>query len=138
MVPFFFGCAERKHGAGILVLPLISFGVVAMNTAGAFDRPWRGLFGGRAAPFMVPPIMPHPPIMPSRLEEFRKAAAECLHLAHTASDPSTRATLLMMAQRWHDLSHARGGAAAGSFKQGHMEPEPKQQARSAEVDDRKK
>jgi hypothetical protein len=40
--------------------------------------------------------------MPDRLEEFRRTAAECLTLAHTTTDPRTRAALIDMAQRLYD------------------------------------
>lgn len=40
--------------------------------------------------------------MAQRADEFRKAAAQCLALAGKARDPSTRAMLLLLAQKWHD------------------------------------
>jgi hypothetical protein len=46
--------------------------------------------------------------MPDRSNEFRQAAAECIALARTTTDPATRATLLTMAQRW--LTVANGSA----------------------------
>jgi hypothetical protein len=39
-----------------------------------------------------------------RSNAFRKAAAECLKLARATSDPSTRTSLLTMAQRWSELA----------------------------------
>jgi hypothetical protein len=38
----------------------------------------------------------------SRSAKFRKAAADCLSLVRTTTDPTTRAVLLVMAQRWLD------------------------------------
>jgi hypothetical protein len=43
--------------------------------------------------------------MPDRSDEFRKLAAECVTIARSTSDPVTRASLLMMAQRWYDLAN---------------------------------
>jgi hypothetical protein len=40
-----------------------------------------------------------------RSDEFRKAAADCVALARTTSDPMTRANLLTMAQKWYDLAN---------------------------------
>jgi len=42
--------------------------------------------------------------MPDRSDEFRKAAADCVGLARTATDPMMRASLLTMAQKWYDLA----------------------------------
>jgi hypothetical protein len=42
--------------------------------------------------------------MPDRSDEFRKAAADCVALARTTSDPRTRASLLTMAQKWYDMA----------------------------------
>jgi hypothetical protein len=39
-----------------------------------------------------------------RSDEFRKAAADCIALARTTSDPTTRTSLLIMAQKWYDLA----------------------------------
>ena len=36
--------------------------------------------------------------------EFRRTAAECLALAQTTTDPNTRAALIILAQRLHDLA----------------------------------
>ena len=40
-----------------------------------------------------------------RSDEFRKAAADCVALARTTSDPMMRTNLLTMAQRWYDLAN---------------------------------
>jgi hypothetical protein len=47
--------------------------------------------------------------MTDRSDEFRKAAAECLQLARATSDPSTRVSLLAMAQKWLDLANGPRG-----------------------------
>lgn len=43
--------------------------------------------------------------MPDRSDEFRRAAFECLRLARTTFDENTRASLLIMAQKWFDLAN---------------------------------
>jgi hypothetical protein len=40
-----------------------------------------------------------------RSDEFRKAAADCVALARSTSDPLMRTNLLTMAQRWYDLAN---------------------------------
>jgi hypothetical protein len=67
--------------------------------------------------------------MPDRSEAFRRAALECLRLARTASDEGTRASLLLMAQRWFDLANgppSQGAleAALRAFNEGQMIPKP--------------
>jgi len=42
--------------------------------------------------------------MTDQAREFRRTAAECLALAQTTTDPNTRAALIIMAQRLHDLA----------------------------------
>ena len=41
-----------------------------------------------------------------RSDEFRKAAANCVALARTTSDPIARSNLLTMAQRWYEMATA--------------------------------
>jgi hypothetical protein len=41
--------------------------------------------------------------MPDRSDEFRKAAADCVALARTTNDPTTRTSLLIMAQNGRPL-----------------------------------
>jgi hypothetical protein len=41
----------------------------------------------------------------NRADELRTAAAECVALARTATDPGTRASLFAMAQTWLDLAN---------------------------------
>jgi hypothetical protein len=48
--------------------------------------------------------------MPDRSEKYRKAAAQCLELARTTSDLSTRADLLLMAQKWLKLAMANASS----------------------------
>jgi hypothetical protein len=43
--------------------------------------------------------------MPDRSDEFRKAAADCVALARSTTDPTTRASLLIMAQKWYELAN---------------------------------
>ena len=40
--------------------------------------------------------------MADRADAFRKAAAQCLALARNSRDPSTRAVLLFLAQKWRE------------------------------------
>jgi hypothetical protein len=42
--------------------------------------------------------------MSSRLDEFRRAAADCLALARTTTDPATRVSLVILAQQWIDMA----------------------------------
>jgi hypothetical protein len=43
--------------------------------------------------------------MADRGDEFRAAAAQCLALAQTSTDPNTRVALIGMAQRFHDRAN---------------------------------
>jgi hypothetical protein len=43
--------------------------------------------------------------MPDRSDEYRHAAAKCVAIARTTSDPDTRTKLLTMAQKWHDMAN---------------------------------
>jgi len=43
--------------------------------------------------------------MTERSEDFHLTAAQCLALAQTTTDPSTRAGLITMAQQLHDLAN---------------------------------
>ena len=49
---------------------------------------------------------------PDRSDEFRKAAADCLALLRVTTDPKTRVSLLVMAQRWFDLANRSPSASA--------------------------
>jgi hypothetical protein len=67
--------------------------------------------------------------MPDRSDEFRAAASECLRLAHTTSDESARASLLVMAQKWFDLANGSPrqsvfDAAVRAFNEGQMTAKP--------------
>ena len=42
--------------------------------------------------------------MTDHVGELRRTAAECLALAQTTTDPNTRAALIIIAQRLHDLA----------------------------------
>lgn len=43
--------------------------------------------------------------MYDRIEGYRRAAAECLEAARCTTDISTRAALVMMAQRWFERAN---------------------------------
>ena len=46
----------------------------------------------------------------SRVDEYRRYAAECLRIAQETSDPDAKARLLNMAQKWRELGKkAEGG-----------------------------
>lgn len=84
------------------------------------------------------------PTMTDRSDEFRNAASDCLQLARLTSDPSTRASLLLMAQKWFDLangprSQAGFDAAVQVFNDGQMRPKPamQQQQQMQPEDDKK-
>jgi hypothetical protein len=70
--------------------------------------------------------------MSDRSDEYRRAALECLRLARTTSDERTRASLLIMAQRWFDFANGLPGyvtfnAGVRVFIEGQMAPKPMQQ-----------
>ena len=48
----------------------------------------------------------------SRVDEYRRYAAECLRIAQETSDPETKARLLNMAQKWRELSEKAEEASA--------------------------
>ena len=67
--------------------------------------------------------------MPDRSDKFRRAASECLRLARTTSDENTRASLLIMAQKWFDLANgslSQGAldAAVRAFNDWQLSPQP--------------
>jgi hypothetical protein len=67
--------------------------------------------------------------MADRSDEFRKAATDCLLLARITTDAATRASLLLMAQRWFDLasgspSQPAFDAAVQEFNARQMRPKP--------------
>jgi hypothetical protein len=45
--------------------------------------------------------------MADRRDELKETAAQCLALAHSTSDPNTRAALLTMAQKLYDRASKR-------------------------------
>jgi hypothetical protein len=60
-------------------------------------------------------------------EECRAAAAECLSAARRTADDSTRASFLLMAQKWLELSRESLGrhrleVFLDDFNQGQMRP----------------
>jgi hypothetical protein len=61
--------------------------------------------------------------MADRTEELRGTAAQCLALAQSTPDPRTRATLITMAQKLHEMANDRPGefeAAQHEFNNGQM------------------
>ena len=46
-------------------------------------------------------------------EEYRRAAAECILLARTISDPDTKEALLIRAQEWLKLAYSEHEAEFG-------------------------
>ena len=72
--------------------------------------------------------------MADRTEELRGTAAQCLALARSTPDPRTRAALITMAQKLHEMANDRPGefeAAQHEFNNGQMLPrqtrQPQQQ-----------
>src|SRR5262245_2334135 len=62
-------------------------------------------------------------------DEFRAAASECLRLARLTSDESTRASLLVMAQRWFEPANGPSSqdtldVAVRAFNERQMSPQP--------------
>jgi hypothetical protein len=63
--------------------------------------------------------------MADRTEELRGTAAQCLALAQSTSDPRTRAALITMAQKLHEMANDRPGefeAAQHEFNNRQMLP----------------
>jgi len=53
----------------------------------------------------------------SRVDEYRRHAAECLRIAQETRDPEAKARLLNMAQKWRELGEkAEEGAASGASR----------------------
>ena len=48
----------------------------------------------------------------SRVDEYRRYAAECLRIAQETCDPEAKARLLNMAQKWRELGEKAEEAAA--------------------------
>lgn len=63
--------------------------------------------------------------MPDRSSEYRLLAAECLAISRIVGDPTTRASLLLMAQTWLDL--AIGEASLDVLVQQQRQVQPKKQ-----------
>jgi hypothetical protein len=61
--------------------------------------------------------------MPDHSDGYRQAAAECLAIARSTTDPDTRFKLLTMAQRWFDMasgSHVNFDAIVRDFNDQQM------------------
>src|SRR5438552_1431934 len=52
----------------------------------------------------------------SRVDEYRRYAAECLRIAQETSDPEAKARLLNMAQKWRELGKKAEEGAADDAK----------------------
>jgi hypothetical protein len=68
--------------------------------------------------------------MADRSEELRGTAAQCLALARSTSDPRTRAALITMAQKLHEMTNDRPGefeAAQHEFNNRQMLPQQTRQ-----------
>jgi hypothetical protein len=65
--------------------------------------------------------------MADRRDELKETAAQCLALAHSTTDPHTRAALLTMAQKLYDRASKRVdnyAAAQREFNDRQMLPQP--------------
>jgi hypothetical protein len=65
--------------------------------------------------------------MADRKDELKETAAQCLALAHSTSDPLTRAALLTMAQTLYNRASKRADdyeAAQREFNDRQMLPQP--------------
>jgi hypothetical protein len=65
--------------------------------------------------------------MQDKDDDFRAAAAKCLDAARSTSDENARATLLLMAQKWLELSDEQFGrrrfdALLNDFNEQQMRP----------------
>ena len=63
--------------------------------------------------------------MADRTEELRGTAAQCLAFAQSTPDPRTRAALITMAQKLHEMANDRPGefeAAQHEFNNGQRLP----------------
>jgi hypothetical protein len=79
--------------------------------------------------------------MPDRSDEYRKSALECLELARTIADPTVRASLLVMAEKWFELAtdRPRGravlDAAVRGFTEDRMSSQPSEQQQQNQSED---
>jgi len=67
--------------------------------------------------------------MAERKDQLKETAAQCLALAHSTTDPHTRAALLTMAQKLNDRTTRRVDdyeAAQREFNDRQMLPQPPQ------------
>jgi hypothetical protein len=65
--------------------------------------------------------------MTDRRDELKESAAQCLGLAHSTTDPRTRAALLTMAQKLYDRASRRADdyeQAQREFNDRQMLPQP--------------
>jgi hypothetical protein len=76
--------------------------------------------------------------MANRRDELKETAAQCLGLAHSTTDPRTRAALLTMAQKLYDRATKPAGdyeAAQREFNDRQMLPQSPMQQQQAKRDD---
>ena len=85
--------------------------------------------------------------MADRTEELRGTAAQCLALAQSTSDPRTRAALITMAQKLHEMTNNRPGefeAAQHELNNRQMlprqtrQPQPPTQQQQQQIQPQKK
>lgn len=65
--------------------------------------------------------------MADKRDDLKETAAQCLALAHSTTDPHTRAALLTMAQKLHDGASKRADdyeAVQREFNDRQMLPQP--------------
>ena len=65
--------------------------------------------------------------MADRREELRETAAQCFALAHSTTDPHTRAALLTMAQKLYDGASKRADDYEAAQQQQQVQPKKKDQ-----------
>jgi hypothetical protein len=76
--------------------------------------------------------------MTDRRDELKESAAQCLGLAHSTTDPRTRAALLTMAQKLYDRASRRADdyeAAQREFNDRQMLPQSPMQHQQPKKDD---
>jgi hypothetical protein len=76
--------------------------------------------------------------MTDRRDELKESAAQCLGLAHSTTDPRTRAALLTMAQKLYDRASKRADdyeAAQREFNDRQMLPQSPMQHQQPKKDD---
>jgi hypothetical protein len=78
--------------------------------------------------------------MADRKDELKETAAQCLALAHSTTDPHTRAALLTLAQKLYDRASKRVDdyeAAQREFNDRQMLPKPAAQQQQQQIQPKK-